>query len=84
MIPFTLGFIGGFAFAILLLIIFAVVKESSMRSREEEAWVENIGCTMQGLQDKEAGMSQTLRELHTLEAEAVKREKRSESREDVE
>ena len=70
MIPFTLGFIGGFAFAILLLIIFAVVKESSMRSREEEAWVENIGCTMQGLQDKEA--------------EAVKREKRSESREDVE
>lgn len=84
MIPFTLGFIGGFAFAVLLLTIFVVVKAGSLRSREEESWVENIGCTMQGLQEKEAGMSQTLRELHTLEAEAVKREKRSESREDVE
>ena len=84
MIPFTLGFIGGFAFAVLLLTIFVVVKAGSLRSREEEPWVEHIGCTMQGLKEKEAGMSKTLRELHTLEAEAVKREKRSESREDVE
>jgi hypothetical protein len=69
MIPFTLGFIGGFAFAILLLIIFAVVKASSMRSREEETWVENIGCTMQGLSDEEERMPSTLRELHRLEEE---------------
>lgn len=38
MIPFILGFIGGFAFAILLLTIYAVMKASSMRSREEEQW----------------------------------------------
>ena len=84
MIPFALGFIGGFAFAVLLLSLYAVIRASSMRSREEEEMNETIRRTMQGLQDKEAGMSQTLRELHTLEAEAVKREKRSESREDVE
>lgn len=69
MIPFTLGFIGGFAFAILCLMIYAVLRASSMRSREEEAWVENIGCTMQGLSDEECGMPQTLRELHRLEEE---------------
>ena len=84
MIPFVLGFIGGFAFAVLLLSLYAVMRASSMRSREEEEMNETIRRTMQGLQDKEARMSQTLRELHTLEAEAVKREKRSESREDVE
>ena len=38
MIPFTLGFIGGFAFAVLLLTIFIVVKAGSLRSREEERW----------------------------------------------
>lgn len=84
MIPFVLGFIGGFAFAVLLLSLYTVMRASSMRSREEEEMNETIRRTMQGLQDKEAGMSQTLRELHTLEAEAVKREERSESREDVE
>ena len=69
MIPFTLGFIGGFAFAILLLTIYAVIRASSMRSREEEAWVENIGCTMQGMPDEEERMPSTLRELHRLEEE---------------
>ncbi len=38
MIPFTLGFIGGFAFAVLLLTIIVVVKAGSLRSREEEKW----------------------------------------------
>jgi hypothetical protein len=69
MIPFTLGFIGGFAFAILLLTIYAVLRASSMRSREEEAWVENIGCTMQGMSDQAERMPSTLRELHRLEEE---------------
>lgn len=84
MIPFILGFIGGFAFAVLLLTIFIVVKAGSLRSREEEAWVENIGCTMQGLQEKEAGMSHTLQELHRLEEEAVRREGKSEAGEALE
>lgn len=69
MIPFTLGFIGGFAFAILLLTIYAVIRASSMRSREEEAWVENIGCTMQDMSDQTERMPSTLRELHRLEEE---------------
>lgn len=69
MIPFTLGFIGGFAFAVLLLTIFIVVKAGSLRSREEEAWVENIGCTMQDMSDEEERMPSTLRELHRLEEE---------------
>lgn len=69
MIPFILGFIGGFAFAILCLMIYAVMKASSMRSREEEAWVENIGCTMQGMSDQTERMPSTLRELHRLEEE---------------
>lgn len=69
MIPFTLGFIGGFAFAVLLLTIFIVVKAGSLRSREEESWVENIGCTMQGMPDEEDRMPSTLRELHRLEEE---------------
>lgn len=38
MIPFILGFIGGFAFAILIFSIVAVVKASSRASREEEKW----------------------------------------------
>ena len=42
MIPFTLGFIGGFAFAILLLTIYAVIRASSMRSREEEVGNDTI------------------------------------------
>ena len=69
MIPFTLGFIGGFAFAILCLMIYAVIRASSMRSREEEAWVENIGCTMQDMSDETERMPSTLRELHRLEEE---------------
>ena len=69
MIPFTLGFIGGFAFAVLLLTIFIVVKAGSLRSREEEAWVENIGCTMQGLSDETERIPSALRELHRLEEE---------------
>lgn len=81
MIPFTLGFIGGFAFAILLLTIFIVVKAGSLRSREEEAWVENIGCTMQGLSDEECGMPQALREVHRLEEEAIRREGKAKQRE---
>lgn len=79
MIPFTLGFIGGFAFAILLLIIFAAVKASSMRSREEETWVENIGCTMQGMPDQTERMPSTLRELHRLEEDAIRSEGKSEA-----
>lgn len=69
MIPFTLGFIGGFAFAVLLLTIFIVVKAGSLRSREEEAWVENIGCTMQDMSDETERMPSALRELHRLEEE---------------
>ena len=69
MIPFTLGFIGGFAFAILCLMIYAVLRASSMRSREEEAWVENIGCTMQGLSESQERMPSALQELHRLEEE---------------
>lgn len=38
MIPFTLGFIGGFAFAILIFALVAVAKASSRASREEERW----------------------------------------------
>ena len=38
MIPFTLGFIGGFTFAILIFSIVAVAKASSRASREEERW----------------------------------------------
>jgi hypothetical protein len=79
MIPFTLGFIGGFAFAVLLLTIFIVVKAGSLRSREEEAWVENIGCTMQEMSDEECGMPQALREVHRLEEEAIRREGKSEA-----
>ena len=87
MIPFVLGIICGVASAVML---WALCKAMSNMDRLEERWMrekeedEIIRFTVQGLQDKEAGMSQTLRELHTLEAEAVKREKRSESREDVE
>ena len=81
MIPFTLGFIGGFAFAVLLLTIFIVVKAGSLRSREEEAWVENIGCTMQGLSDQTERMPSALRELHRLEEETERAERKSEARE---
>lgn len=81
MIPFTLGFIGGFAFAVLLLTIFIVVKAGSLRSREEEAWVENIGCTMQGLSDETERMPSALRELHRLEEETERAERQSEARE---
>lgn len=69
MIPFTLGFIGGFAFAILCLMIYAVLRASSMRSREEEAWVENIGCTMQEMPDETERLPSALQELHRLEEE---------------
>lgn len=84
MIPFILGFIGGFAFAILCLMIYAVLKASSMRSREEEAWVENIGCTMQGMSDEEERMPSALRELHRLEEETEGAERKSEARERTE
>jgi hypothetical protein len=84
MIPFTLGFIGGFAFAILCLMIYAVLRASSMRSREEEAWVENIGCTMQGMSDQTERMPSTLRELHRLEEETEGAERKSEARERTE
>ena len=83
MIPFTLGFIGGFAFAVLLLTIFIVVKAGSLRSREEEAWVENIGCTMQGLSDQTERMPSALRELHRLEEETERAERKSEARERI-
>ena len=69
MIPFILGFIGGFAFALLLLTIFIVVKAGSLRSREEEAWVENIGCTMQGLSESQERLPSALQEIHRLEEE---------------
>ncbi len=81
MIPFILGFIGGFAFAVLLLTIFIVVKAGSLRSREEEAWVENIGCTMHEMSDEESGMPQALREVHRLEEEAIRREGKAKQRE---
>lgn len=84
MIPFTLGFIGGFAFAILCLMIYAVLKASSMRSREEEAWVENIGCTMQDMSDQTERMPSALRELHRLEEETEGAERKSEARERTE
>ncbi len=84
MIPFTLGFIGGFAFAILCLMIYAVLRASSMRSREEEAWVENIGCTMQEMSDQTERMPSTLRELHRLEEETEGAERQSEARERAE
>ena len=84
MIPFTLGFIGGFAFAILCLMIYAVLRASSMRSREEEAWVENIGCTMQGLSESQERMPSALRELHRLEEETEGTERKSEARERAE
>jgi hypothetical protein len=84
MIPFTLGFIGGFAFAVLLLTIFIVVKAGSLRSREEEAWVENIGCTMQELSDEAERMPSALRELHRLEEETEGAERKSEARERTE
>ena len=83
MIPFTLGFIGGFAFAILCLMIYAVLRASSMRSREEEAWVENIGCTMQDMSDETERMPSTLRELHRLEEETERAERKSEARERI-
>lgn len=84
MIPFILGFIGGFAFAILCLMIYAVLKASSMRSREEEAWVENIGCTMQDMSDQTERMPSALRELHRLEEDAERAERKSEARERTE
>ena len=84
MIPFTLGFIGGFAFAVLLLTIFIVVKAGSLRSREEEAWVENIGCTMQGLSESQERMPSALRELHRLEEETEGAERKSKARERTE
>ena len=80
MIPFILGFIGGFAFAVLLLTIFIVVKAGSLRSREEEAWVENIGCTMQGLSESQERMPSALQELHRLEEETFRRKREAESR----
>lgn len=84
MIPFILGFIGGFAFAILCLMIYAALKASSMRSREEEAWVENIGCTMQDMSDQTERMPSALRELHRLEEDAERVERKSEARERTE
>ena len=81
MIPFILGFICGFAFSVLITIICVLCKASSMKSREEEQWGE--GCTMQGLAGKETGMPQTLRELHRLEEETIKREGKCEARERV-
>lgn len=81
MIPFTLGFIGGFAFAILCLMIYTVLRASSMRSREEEAWVENIGCTMQDMSDETERMPSALRELHRLEEETEGAERKSKARE---
>lgn len=81
MIPFILGFIGGFAFAVLLLTIFIVVKAGSLRSREEEAWVENIGCTMQGLSESQERLPSALQELHRLEEETIRREGEAKQRE---
>lgn len=41
MIPFVLGIICGFALAVLLVSLYALMKASSMRSREEEEWDED-------------------------------------------
>ena len=79
MIPFTLGFICGFAFSVLITIICVLCKACSMRSREEEEWVENIGRTMQGMSEENRGMSSALFELHGLEEEAVRREGKGEA-----
>lgn len=40
MIPFVLGLICGFLFAIFLLLIYAVIRSSSEMSRNEESWNE--------------------------------------------
>lgn len=40
MIPFVLGLICGFLFAIFLLLIYAVIRSSSDMSRNEEIWNE--------------------------------------------
>lgn len=74
MIPFILGFIGGFAFTILIFSIVAVAKASSRASREEERWNETDGCTMHEMSDEECGMPQALREVHRLEEETIRRE----------
>ena len=84
MIPFILGIICGVALMLLIISIYAVMRASSKRSREEEMWDEALRCTMQGLQEKEAGMSHTLQELHRLEEEAVRREGKSEAGEALE
>lgn len=42
MIPFVLGFICGFALAILIFFIFIIARASGIASREEEKWVEDI------------------------------------------
>lgn len=81
MIPFTLGFIGGFAFAILIFSIVAVAKASSRASREEERWDETYGCTMHEMSDEECGMPQALREVHRLEEETIRREGEAKQRE---
>ena len=82
MIPFVLGFIGGFAFAVLVFVIWAVVRASGMRSREEEEF-EAIRCTMQGLQGEGNGMPSALSEVHKLEETAVRNERICEARERV-
>lgn len=79
MIPFILGMICGFAFAVLLAGVFLLAKASGMRSREEEEWGNEDGCTMQGLYGEDTGMSSTLSEIHKLEAEAVRSEGKSEA-----
>ena len=38
MIPFILGFICGFALAILIFVIFVVARASGLSSQQEEGW----------------------------------------------
>lgn len=83
MIPFILGMICGFMFAVFLLGLLAVMKAGSMRSREEEAWVEDIGRTMQGMHKEDERMPSALREIHRLEEDAVRKEGKHEAGERV-
>lgn len=83
MIPFVLGFIGGFAFAVLIFTICILAKASGLRSREEETWGNEEGCTMQGLWGEDTGMSSDLQELHRMESEAVRSEGKGDARERV-
>lgn len=48
MIPFILGAVTGFLFAVLLMVIYAVAVSSSEMSKNEEGWNENRGLPSDG------------------------------------